>query len=179
MTRLEKKFDDAVNQVPDEFFDPDQFVGGVGPCTADVILIGEAPGATEVEEQEPFVGRAGSKLDAALTDVGVDRSLLYITNVVKVRPPDNRTPTVAEIDAWMPVLAVEIEYVDPAVIILLGTTATRAVLDIDEGITSVRGQKFDREGRTVIPTFHPAAMFYDESKQIDFENDIAEAFADV
>lgn len=175
MSDFQTAFDEAVEQVPAEFRDPSRFVPGVGPLDAEVMVVGEAPGATEVTEGEPFVGRAGAKLDSVLDDVGVDRADLYLTNVVKVRPPENRTPTVAEIEAWLPVLDVEIERVDPAVVVPLGATATEAILDVDEGITAVRGEVFERRGRLVRPTFHPAAMFYDESKQADFEADLRAA----
>ena len=168
----------TVEQVPDEFHNEERYVPGQGPSDAEVMLVGEAPGATEVSESAPFVGQAGRKLDSALNDIGIDRSGLYLTNVVKVRPPDNKTPTKDEIDAWMPVLEVEIDHVNPAIIVPLGTTASQAVLSTQEGITEVRGREFDREDRTVVPTFHPAAMFYDDSKQVDFEADLEKALAE-
>jgi DNA polymerase len=176
LDEFEAEFGDALAAVPDEHVDRSRFVPGVGPLDADVVLVGEAPGETEVTEGEPFVGRAGSELDRALEAAGVDRSTVYVTNLVKVRPPENRTPHVAEIDAWRPVLEAELERVDPAVVVPLGTTATRALLDTDEGITDLHGRRFERDGRTVVPAFHPAATLYDRSKTDAFEADVRAAF---
>jgi len=177
MTDLEPWAEEALERVPEEHHDPERFVPGAGPTDAAVLLVGEAPGATEVEEGTPFVGRAGGKLDGALADIGVDRGELYVTNVVKVRPPENRTPTAAERAAWLPVLDAEIEHVDPDVVVALGATATGALLDTDAGIGEVHGQRLERDGRTVVPTYHPAAMFYDRSKRAAFEADLKEALS--
>lgn len=176
MSDFEERFEEALAEVPDEHVDRSRFVPGVGPLDADVVLVGEAPGETEVREGEPFVGRAGSRLDRALEAAGVDRSKVYITNLVKVRPPENRTPHVAEIDAWRPVLDAELERISPAVVVPLGTTATRALLDTDEGITDLHGRRFERDGRTIVPAYHPAASLYDRSKGDAFEADIRAAF---
>ncbi|WP_435346355.1 uracil-DNA glycosylase [Haloarchaeobius sp. HRN-SO-5] len=176
MTDFETRFESELAAVPDEHVDRDRFVPGVGPFDADVMLVGEAPGETEVEEGEPFVGRAGGLLDSTLNKLGVDRASLYLTNVVKVRPPENRTPRVAEIEAWLPVLDAEIEAVDPVVVVSLGATATRALLDTDETMESVHGRRFERDGRTVVPAYHPAAYFYDRSKRAAFEADLESAF---
>lgn len=175
VTDFEDAFADALDRVPDEQFDRSRFVPGVGPLDAAVVLVGEAPGATEVEEGEPFVGQAGGRLDAALEAADVDRADVYVTNLVKVRPPENRTPHVAEIDAWRPVLEAELDRIDPAVVVPLGTTATRALLDVDEGITAVHGRQFDRDGRLVVPAYHPAALLYDPEKRADFEADLRAA----
>ena len=174
---FESSFEDALAAVPREHFDRDRFVPGVGPLDADLVLVGEAPGATEVEEGEPFVGQAGRQLNAALEAAGVDRSAVYVTNVVKVRPPDNRTPHVAEIEAWWPVLEAELDRVDPAVVVTLGNTATRALLDTDEGITDLRGRRIDWNGRVLVPTYHPASLFYDEGKRADLEADLQTALS--
>lgn len=176
VTDFETAFADELAAVPDDHFDRSRFVPAVGPLDADVMLVGEAPGAQEVEQGEPFVGQAGRQLDRALDDVGVERDALYITNLVKVRPPDNRTPRRGEIDAWRPVLEAEIARVDPGVVVPLGTTATRALLDTDEGITAVHGRRFERFGRVVVPAYHPAAGLYDESKLSAFEADLRAAF---
>jgi len=173
---FEREFADVLDDVPDEQFDRSRFVPGVGPLDADVVLVGEAPGGREVEEGEPFVGRAGSRLDRALESIGVDRGSLYITNVVKVRPPENRTPHVAEVEAWWPVLEAELDRVDPRVVVPLGTTATRQLLDVEEGITDVHGERFERDGRLVVPVYHPAATLYDRSKDDAFEADLRSVF---
>lgn len=173
---FEEVFADALAAVPDEHFDRSRFVPGHGPLDATVVLVGEAPGADEVERGEPFVGSAGKRLDGVLDDLGVDREALYVTNVVKVRPPENRTPRKGEIDAWMPVFEVELDRVDPAVVVPLGTTAARVVPDTSEGITNLHGQPLERDGRQVVPTFHPAATFYDESKRPALAADLERAF---
>lgn len=168
-------FADALDAVPAEHRDGSRFAPGIGPTSADIVLVGEAPGATEVTEGEPFVGQAGRRLDSALESLDVDRADLYLTNVVKVRPPENRTPRVGEIDAWAPVLSAELDRVDPVVVVPLGTTATQAVLDTDEGVTALHGQVVERDGRVVVPTFHPAATFYDDSKTDAIIEDIRTA----
>lgn len=176
MTEFETTFEDVLAAVPEEHFDRSRFVPGVGASDADVILVGEAPGAQEVERGEPFVGRAGSQLDDALAELGVDRSDLYITNLVKVRPPNNRDPRRDEIDAWQPVLDAEIDRIDPEIIVTLGNFATRDLLDTDAGISEIHGQTFDVDRRSVVPTFHPAATLYDSSKQSEFEQDLQTVF---
>lgn len=174
---FERTFEDALAAVPEEHFDRDRFVPGVGPTDADIVVVGEAPGATEVEQGEPFVGQAGRQLDSAMEDAGVDRDGIYVTNVVKVRPPENRSPHVAEIEAWRPVLAAELDRIDPAVVVTLGNTATRAMLDTEEGITDLRGRRIERDGRVIVPTFHPASIFYDQGKRADLEADLGTAQA--
>ncbi|WP_254546555.1 uracil-DNA glycosylase [Halomarina pelagica] len=161
---FESAFEDALSTVPDEFLDRERFVPATGPLDAEVMLLGEAPGAREVERGEPFVGNAGERLDAALETVGLDRGSLYITNLVKVRPPNNRDPRRAEIDAWWPVLEAEIERVDPAVVAPLGNFATRELLSVGEGISDLHGRPVERDGRVVVPVYHPAATLYDRSK---------------
>lgn len=174
---FERAFGDALATVPTEHVDRDRFVPGVGPLSADLVVVGEAPGEMEVERGEPFVGQAGSQLDAALEAAGVERAEVYVTNVVKVRPPDNRTPHVDEVEAWLPVLDAELARIDPAVVVTLGNTATRALLDTDEGITDLRGRRIERDGRVVVPTFHPASIFYDRGKRADLEADLETALA--
>lgn len=177
MTDFEAAFEDELEAVPPEYRDRSRFVPGVGPLDADIVLVGEAPGAREVEQGEPFVGPSGAQLERTLETLGIERDDLYITNLVKVRPPENRTPHKAEIAAWRPLLDAELERVDPSVIVTLGTTATRALLDTDDGITDLHGRPFDRGERVVIPVYHPAAVLYDRDKLADFEADLDEALA--
>lgn len=169
-------YNDFFEQLDPELFDDERFVPAVGPEDADVILIGEAPGANEVEEGEPFVGRAGEKMNDVLNDIGVKRSDLYITNLVKIRPPDNRDPKKEEIEAWAPLLEQEIEDVDPGIILTLGNFASKEMLDTSKGITQIHGRIFSREGRKIMPIFHPAATLYDRSKTPELERDLRKAF---
>ncbi|MFB6147840.1 MAG: uracil-DNA glycosylase [Candidatus Nanohaloarchaea archaeon] len=170
-----QKYREFFDQLDSEYFDEERFVPAVGPGDADLMLIGEAPGANEVEEGEPFVGRAGEKLDEILDRIEVDRKELYITNLVKIRPPDNRDPHRDEIDAWRPLLRREIEEVEPEFIIPMGNFSSREILDTDKGITSIHGRIFSREGQKIMPTYHPAAVLYDNSKEPDLEEDLRKA----
>lgn len=169
---FEATFEARLSEVPPEHYDEETFVPGAGPLDARLVIVGEAPGADEVTEGEPFVGNAGRRLDSFLAAAGIDREECYLTNVVKVRPPGNRDPRVGEVGAWLPVLDAELDRIDPAVVLTLGNAATRAVLDTDAGITDLRGRTYERDGRTVVPTFHPAATFYDEGKREAIEADL-------
>ncbi|MFB6191582.1 MAG: uracil-DNA glycosylase [Candidatus Nanohaloarchaea archaeon] len=171
-----QKYSEFFRQLDSGYFDGERFVPAVGPDDADVMLVGEAPGANEVEEREPFVGRAGEKLDEILHRIGVDRDELYITNLVKIRPPGNRDPKKDEIEAWEPLLREEIEEVDPEFIIPLGNFASKELLDTSKGITSIHGRIFSREGQKIMPTFHPAAVLYDSTKEPELEKDLRKAF---
>ncbi|QFU82023.1 uracil-DNA glycosylase [Natronorubrum aibiense] len=172
---FETVFADALEAVPDDQYDPERFVPGVGPLSAAVMLVGEAPGAQEVRDGEPFVGQAGQQLNRALESIGTDRRECYITNLVKVRPPENRDPYIAEIEAWWPVLEAELERVDPSVLVPMGSFATAEILETDESITDVHGREFDREGRRVVPSFHPAAALYNRDKVDALESDLETA----
>jgi DNA polymerase len=175
MTSSDPDVEARIDAVPPENYDEETFVPGAGPMDAPLMIVGEAPGAQEVEQGAPFVGNAGRRLDSFLEAAGIDREDCYLTNVVKFRPPENRDPLVGEIRAWRPVLEAELERVDPAVVLTVGNAATRTVLDTDEGITDLRGETFERDGRLVVPTFHPAATFYDGSKRDAIEADLETA----
>lgn len=134
-------------------------VFGVGKRDADLMLIGEAPGFHEDKQGEPFVGAAGRLLDTLLEEVGLDRGSVYITNVLKCRPPNNRDPQDDEVDSCKEYLFRQMELVDPLVIATLGNFATKLILARSVGISRLRGQVFPYRGRTaVIPTYHPAAL---------------------
>ena len=133
-------------------------VFGDGSPTADLMFVGEGPGAQEDEQGLPFVGRSGKLLDRLLQEeVGIDRSACYITNVVKCRPPGNRDPKPDEIVACRPYLSEQLALVDPAVIVTLGNFASKLLLDTETGITKLRGRSYEYAGRSLVPTFHPAA----------------------
>ena len=137
-----------------------QVVYGVGDPSADLMFIGEAPGFHEDKQGEPFVGAAGQLLNQLLSEIAIPRQDVYINNVILCRPPGNRDPLPDELDACKPWLDERIAIIDPAVVVTLGNWATRYVLGPNVSISRVRGQRFPWEGRTVIPTFHPAAVLH-------------------
>ncbi len=173
---LKTKYSNFFETVHPDYMNEDRFVPAVGPEDADVMLVGEAPGANEVEQGEPFVGRAGEKMNKILNEIGVSRDLLYITNLVKIRPPDNRDPKKDEIETWAPLLDKEIEEVDPDIILTLGNFASKEMLETDKGISQMHGRIFTREGRKIMPIYHPAATLYDRSKTPELEKDLRHAF---
>lgn len=173
---FKENYSDFFNQAEDDFYDEERFVPAVGPEDAKVMMVGEAPGENEVEQGEPFVGRAGQKLNDVLHKIGVERSDIYITNLVKVRPPENRDPKREEIDYWKPLLEKEIEEVNPDIVLTLGNFASKELLNKKEGITSIHGRIFSREGRKIMPVYHPAATLYDQSKTPELEKDLRKAF---
>ena len=135
-----------------------QVVYGTGNPDADLMFIGEGPGYYEDKQGEPFVGAAGQLLNRMLEEIGVRRADVRITNVILCRPPGNRDPMPDEVETCTPWLREQIALVDPRVIVTLGNFASRFMLDKPVSISRVRGQRFPFEGRTVIPTFHPAAI---------------------
>jgi len=150
-----------------------RLVFGVGAADAKVMLIGEAPGKNEDLTGEPFVGAAGRFLDELLSHAGLERADVYITNVVKCRPPGNRNPAPVEIATCAPFLAEQLRLVAPRVVVTLGNFATRSVLSTTEPITALRGTLQSVSGVDVLPVFHPAAAIYDRNKRdvlaADFE----------
>lgn len=133
-------------------------VFGVGDEHARVMFIGEGPGAEEDRLGEPFVGRAGQLLNAMLRAMGMDRQVVYIANIVKCRPPQNRDPEPDEAARCMPFLRRQIELVQPEVLVLLGRVAARFLLGTTAPISSYRGRWQRWEGRDVLPVFHPAFL---------------------
>lgn len=135
-----------------------QVVFGVGDPAADLMFVGEAPGRDEDLQGEPFVGRSGKLLDRLLLEeLGIDRSRVYIANVIKCRPPDNRDPLAEEIAACRPYLGAQLELIDPEVVVTLGNFATKLLLETDVGITKLRGRSYTLGTRQLVPTYHPAA----------------------
>jgi DNA polymerase len=148
-------------------------VFGVGNPRARLLFVGEGPGAEEDARGEPFVGRAGRKLDEMIRAIGLAREDVYIANVVKCRPPDNRDPEPDEIDTCSPFLARQIEAVRPKVIVTLGSPATRTLLRTRVGITQLRGTWQSYRGIPVMPTFHPAFLlrqYTTENRRSVFED---------
>lgn len=136
-----------------------QAVFGSGSPCARVMFVGEAPGSNEDEQGVPFVGRAGKLLDTLLGEVGFAREDVYIANVLKCRPPNNRDPRPDEIESCSHFLRGQIDAIAPRVICTLGNFATQLLLKRQVGITRLRGQQFPfRGGSVLIPTYHPAAL---------------------
>jgi len=140
-------------------------VFGTGDPRARLMFIGEAPGKNEDLTGLPFVGAAGKLLDELLVSIGIDRSQVYIANMVKCRPPGNRDPEPLELEACSPFLARQIELIDPVVIATLGRFSTHYVLQNTAPISAVHGRLFRIGGRRVVPIFHPASALYDGSKR--------------
>src|SRR5205823_7402545 len=138
-----------------------------GRPEADLVFVGEGPGAEEDKQGLPFVGRSGQLLDRLVAEeLGLTRADVYIANTIKCRPPGNRDPEPDEIAACWPWLERQIEVVDPRVIVTLGNFATKRLLDTKQGITKVRGRTFPYHGRTLIPTYHPAAVLRGGGEQL-------------
>jgi uracil-DNA glycosylase len=137
-----------------------QVVFGTGDPDAGVMFIGEGPGFHEDRLGEPFVGAAGQLLNRMLGEIGLERADVYIANIVKCRPPGNRDPEPEEIEACTPWLIEQLSLIQPQVVVTLGNFATKFVLNTTTGITRLRGQIHEWHGRTVIPTFHPAAILH-------------------
>ena len=147
-------------------------VPGQGSGDADLMFIGEGPGADEDLQGLAFVGKAGQLLTKMIAAIGMTREQVYICNVVKCRPPQNRVPTPEEAAACLPYLRAQCSLVRPKVIVLLGATAARAVLGDQIRITRDRGRWVEKKGVWFMPTYHPAALLRDESKKRDAWQDL-------
>ena len=147
-------------------------VFGVGNREADIMFIGEGPGADEDAQGEPFVGKAGKLMNMAFDMLGVKREEVYIANIVKCRPPNNRNPQDDEAENCLDYLRNQVILVKPKIIVLLGSVALKNVLGKEYGITASRGKWLERKGILYMPTWHPAALLRDENKKIDFIKDL-------
>ena len=136
-----------------------------GNREAKIMIIGEGPGQNEDEQGLPFVGKAGQLLDKILASVGLDEQDVFIANIVKCRPPGNRVPTDEEVAACKPYLLEQIRLVDPKIILLTGATAVKAITGDKTGITKIRGQWMEWEGRLVMPILHPAYLLRNASRE--------------
>ena len=146
-------------------------VPGEGNVNADIVFIGEAPGKNEDLHGRPFVGAAGKKLDAALENSGLARNDVYITNIVKCKPPKNRIPNYEEKNMCSNYLEHELSIINPKIICLLGNTAFNTILEGNE-ISKNHGKLIYKEKRTYFVTFHPAAIIYNQKLEKVFKNDI-------
>ncbi len=150
-------------------------VPGKGNFQSDVIFVGEAPGRNEDKHGEPFVGVAGKKLSIALEEAGISRDEVYITNIVKCRPPNNRVPNTSERNTCQEYLKQEISIIKPKIICILGNTAFNSILGGSE-ITKFRGKVVQKDNQLYFLTIHPAATIYNQ-KLIDvLKNDIVKLF---
>ena len=149
-----------------------QIVFGVGNPSADLMFVGEAPGADEDVQGFPFVGRAGQLLTKIIEAIGLGRDDVYIANVIKCRPPENRNPEPDEVETCEPFLFQQIDSVQPKVIVALGTFAAKALLKTQDSISRLRGRTFDYRGATLIPTFHPAFLLRSPDRKRDVWEDM-------
>jgi uracil-DNA glycosylase family 4 len=140
-----------------------QIVYGVGNSSADLMFVGEAPGRDEDIQGIPFVGRAGQKLTQIIEAIGLKRDDVYIANVIKCRPPENRNPEPDEVEACEQFLFRQIDVIRPKVIVALGTFAARSLLKSDAPISRLRGRVYDYRGAKLVPTFHPAYLLRNPS----------------
>lgn len=147
-------------------------VFGEGNKEANIMFIGEGPGADEDLQGEPFVGKAGKLMNMAFDILGIDRKEIYIANIVKCRPPGNRNPEQDEATACLDYLRNQVVLVKPRIIVLLGSIALKNILGQEYGITASRGKWVEKRGIWYMPTWHPAALLRDETKKIDFINDL-------
>ena len=147
-------------------------VFGTGNKQADLMFIGEGPGADEDMQGIPFVGKAGKLMNMAFEAIGLNRDEVYIANIVKCRPPSNRNPQDDEAMACLNYLRNQVILVKPKIIILLGSVALKNILGKEYGITASRGKWVEKKGILYMPTWHPAALLRDETKKIDFIKDL-------
>ena len=152
-----------------------RIVNGTGPETADILFVGEAPGKNEDEQGEPFVGRSGGILDETLETVGLERAEVRITNLVRCRPEDNRDPRQEEIENCRPHLELEVQHVEPSVIVPLGAFPAEAIISEEiNQITKVTGEVFEtplgRDETVSVASVHPAATIYNRDLRPAFED---------
>jgi uracil-DNA glycosylase len=149
-----------------------QIVFGVGNPDADLMFVGEAPGADEDVQGVPFVGRAGQLLTKIIEAIGLRREDVYIANVIKCRPPENRNPEPDEVETCEPFLFQQIDRIKPKVIVALGTFAAKALLKTQDSISRLRGRTYQYRGATLVPTFHPAFLLRSPDRKRDVWEDM-------
>jgi uracil-DNA glycosylase family 4 len=149
-------------------------VPGEGCGSQGIVFVGEAPGAKEDAQGRPFVGQAGKILNGLLKKNGMLREEVFITNVVKCRPPKNRPPKPAEVAACRPYIQRQLELLEPAVVCPMGNSATRALLDPEANITDMHGRTVEKDGLRFMPLYHPAAILYNRKLMKETEKDFEE-----
>ena len=149
-----------------------QIVFGVGNPEADLLFVGEGPGHDEDVQGIPFVGRAGQLLTKIIESIGLTRDQVYIANVIKCRPPENRNPEPDEVQSCQPFLFAQIETLKPKVIVALGTFAARVLLQTDVSISKLRGRIYEYRGAKLIATFHPAFLLRSPDRKRDVWEDL-------
>ncbi len=149
-----------------------KLVFGVGNVNADIMFVGEGPGADEDKQGEPFVGRAGQLLNNMITAMGIRREDVYIANVVKCRPPDNRTPEKDECDTCSPFLMRQIEVIQPKIIVALGAVAAKNLLGVNDSMANLRGKIYDFKGTKLVATYHPAYLLRDPRQKAEAWKDL-------
>ncbi len=154
-------------------------VFGVGNPNADLMFIGEAPGRDEDLKGEPFVGRAGQLLTDIIKAMKLTRDDVYIANVIKCRPPENRNPEPDELDACRPFIRRQVELIQPKVIVTLGRFALQSLTEKAYGITSVRGQWLEYNGVKVMPTYHPAYLLRNPAAKKEVWADMKKVMAEL
>jgi len=143
----------------------DNLVFGEGDPNAKLVIVGEAPGADEDEQRRPFVGRSGQLLDRILDSVGLHRDDIYVTNIVKYRPPGNRNPTPQEITLSEPLLLEQMQIIQPQVIATLGNVPSQYFIQSKDGITKTHGNWYEWHGVKVFPLYHPAYLLRNPSRE--------------
>jgi len=149
-----------------------QIVFGVGNPRADLMFIGEGPGADEDQQGEPFVGRAGQLLNKMIEAMGLKREAVYIANVVKCRPPGNRTPERDECETCMPFLMRQVEAINPKVIVALGAVAAKNLLQMNSSMGEMRSRSYDFRGAKLFVTYHPAYLLRDPRQKSETWKDL-------
>lgn len=154
-------------------------VFGDGSATAKLVFIGEGPGADEDAQGLPFVGRAGKLLTQMIEAMGLQRKDVYICNVVKCRPPENRTPEPDEVAACSPYLLRQVDVINPKVIVCLGAVAAKTLLNTTRGISSFRGEWLEWRGRKLMATYHPAYLLRNPPAKADVWKDLQKVMAEL
>jgi len=149
-----------------------QIVFGVGNPRADIMFVGEGPGADEDQQGEPFVGRAGQLLNNMISAMGIRREDVYIANVVKCRPPGNRTPEREECDTCSPFLLRQIAVVNPKIVVALGAVAAKTLLGVNDAMVNMRGRIYDFKNTRLAVTYHPAYLLRDPRQKKEAWKDL-------